>query len=148
MDQQLNLPKADIKVKIEGETTLVWDLVRRKYVVLTPEEWVRQHFIHFLINEFGYPKALMKVETGLKVNRMIKRSDLVILNRDGEPWMLVECKSPYVNIDQTALIQVINYNRTYNAPYLVLTNGMRQVVCNIDKKGVEVIEELPPYPKS
>ncbi len=148
MDQQLNLPKADIKVKEEGETTFVWDLVRRKYIVLTPEEWVRQHFIHFLINEFDYPKALMKVESGLKVNRMVKRSDLVILNRDGEPWMLVECKSPYVNIDQTALIQVINYNRTYNAPYLVLTNGMRQVVCNVNMKGVEVIDELPPYPKS
>lgn len=146
MDQQLNLPKADIKIKNEGEATLVWDIIRRKYIVLTPEEWVRQHFIHFLVDQFSYPKTLMKVETGLKVNKMDKRSDLVVLNRSGEPWMLVECKSPYVSIDQDTLIQAINYNRTYEAPYLVLTNGMSQVVCNIDKKGVEVIEELPPYP--
>lgn len=147
MDQQLNLPKADIKVKEEGGATLIWDLVRRKYVALTPEEWVRQHFIHFLINQFNYPKTLMKVETGLKVNRMVKRSDLVILNRTGVPWMLVECKSPYVKVDQTALIQVINYNRKYNAPYLVLTNGLSRVICRVDQKGVEVIDELPPYPK-
>lgn len=146
MDQQLNLPKADIKIKNEGEATLVWDIIRRKYIVLTPEEWVRQHFIHFLVDQFSYPKTLMKVETGLKVNKMDKRSDLVVLNRSGETWMLVECKSPYVSIDQDTLIQAINYNRTYEAPYLVLTNGMSQVVCNINKKGVEVIEELPPYP--
>ncbi|MEQ9300604.1 MAG: type I restriction enzyme HsdR N-terminal domain-containing protein [Cyclobacteriaceae bacterium] len=148
MDQQLNLPKADIKIKNEGEATLVWDIIRRKYIVLTPEEWVRQHFIHFLVDQFSYPKTLMKVETGLKVNKMDKRSDLVVLNRSGEPWMLVECKSPFVSIDQDTLIQAVNYNRTYKAPFLVLTNGMSQVICNVNEKGVEVIEELPPYPIS
>lgn len=148
MSQQLNLPEADLQVRVEGDQRLVWDIVRRKYVVLTPEEWVRQQFMHFLINQNGYPRSLMKVESGLRVNKMNKRSDLMILGRDGFPWMLVECKSPYVAIDQDALVQAVNYNRTYRAAYLVLTNGMEQIICKTRENSVEVVEKLPPFPEA
>lgn len=147
MSQQLNLPKADLKLHNDDDQSQVWDIVRRKYVVLTPEEWVRQHFIHYLINYFNYPRSLMKVETGLKVNKMTKRSDLLILDRDGLNWMLVECKSPYVSINQDTLIQTVNYNRTYQATFIVLTNGIKHVICITANNKMEVIEQLPPYPQ-
>ena len=125
----LRLPSFDHKIKKEGGKALIFDLIRRKYVVLTPEEWVRQHFIHFLINELKYPKSLFKVESGLKYNQKQKRSDILIHNRQGKAWMLVECKSPDIKLSQKAFNQVSVYNMTIGAKYLAVTNGLVHYCC-------------------
>ena len=88
---QLNLPAFDHQLKQADGKRWIFDILRRKYLVLTPEEWVRQHFVHYIINELQYPKALIKVEGGLSYNKLSKRSDIVVFNRDGKPWMVIEC---------------------------------------------------------
>ena len=97
--------------------------------MLTPEEWVRQHFVNYLINELGYPKSLFKVESGLRFNKMQKRSDIVVHDRSGNPWMLIECKSPDIKLTQKAFNQIAVYNMTISARYLAVTNGMVHYCC-------------------
>jgi hypothetical protein len=121
---KLRLPSYDHKTKKEAGKVLIFDLIRRKYVMLTPEEWVRQHFIHYLVNELKYPKSLFKVESGLKYNQKQKRSDILIHNRQGKAWMLIECKSPDIKLSQNAFNQVSVYNMTIGAKYLAVTNGL------------------------
>jgi len=126
---RLNLPEFKFKIIKEGGRRLILDQIRRKYVVLTPEEWVRQHFINYLVNDLAYPKSLFRVETGLKYNQMQKRSDIVVHGRDGIPWMLIECKSPEIKLTQKAFNQVAVYNMTVGARYLAVTNGMVHYCC-------------------
>lgn len=104
-------------------------------MVATPEEWVRQHFIHFLINNLKYPKALFRIEGALAYNRLQKRSDILIRDRDGKPWMLVECKSPVIKLTQKAFNQIAVYNMTIGATYLAVTNGMVHYCCTAPKAG-------------
>lgn len=131
----LNLPAFDYKTKKEGGRNFILDLIRRKYVVLTPEEWVRQHFLHFLIHDLRYPKSLFKVESGLKFNTLQKRSDILVHNRKGEPWMLIECKSPDIKLTQKAFNQIAVYNMTIQAKYLAVTNGMIHFCCQVSETG-------------
>ena len=126
---RLNLPTYEFKLRKEEGRNLILDLIRKKYVVLTPEEWVRQHFINYLIKELRYPKSLFRVESGLKFNNMQKRSDIVVHNRNGQPWMLVECKSPDIKLTQKAFNQIGVYNMTVGARYLAVTNGMVHFCC-------------------
>jgi predicted type IV restriction endonuclease len=126
---RLNLPTYEVKLKKEEGRNLILDLIRKKYVVLTPEEWVRQHFLNYLIHELKYPKSLFRVESGLKYNHMQKRSDIVIHDRTGQPWMLVECKSPDIKLTQKAFNQIAVYNMTIGARYLAVTNGMAHFCC-------------------
>jgi hypothetical protein len=144
---RLNLPAYDHKLKKEGGKVLILDLIRRKYVVLTPEEWVRQHFVHYLVNEFKYPKSLFRVESGLKYNHMSKRSDIVIHNRQGQPWMLVECKSPDIKLTQKAFNQIAVYNMTIGARYLAVTNGMAHYCCEAKTVEQEAVflNEFPSF---
>jgi hypothetical protein len=109
---KLNLPSFDCVVKKEEGKFLILDVIRKKYLVLTPEEWVRQHFVNYLITELNYPKSLIKIEGGLTFNKLSKRSDIVVFNRHGEPWMIVECKSPSQKINQSTLRQASVYNHT------------------------------------
>ena len=102
---RLNLPGFDIKLKREERNTLVFDQIRKKYVVLTPEEWVRQHFINYLISDLEFPRSLINVEQGLRYNRLLKRSDILVYNREGKPVVLVECKSARVNLNQKVVEQ-------------------------------------------
>ncbi len=143
----LNLPDFELKLKEEASQTWVYDPIRKKYVVLTPEEWVRQHFINYLIHHLGYPRALIKVESGLSVNAMARRSDVLVFNREGEPHMLIECKSPSVNVDQKVFDQVSAYNIQYQAKLLVVTNGIRHYCCTIDQsnKQYRFISEIPAF---
>lgn len=101
-------------------------------VVLTPEEWVRQHFIHFLINELNYPKSLIKIESGVGYNRLQKRSDIKIFDRNGSPFAIVECKASTVPITKDTFDQVATYNKTFRAPYIMVTNGMEHFSSTID----------------
>jgi hypothetical protein len=123
---KLNLPEFNFALRKEQGKVWIFDIIRKKYVVLTPEEWVRQHFIHYLINELHYPRSLFKVERGLTYNKLQKRSDIIIHDRTGKPWMLVECKAPEIKLTQKAFNQVAVYNMTVGARFVAVTNGMAQ----------------------
>jgi len=142
----LNLPAFEAKTRTEGDQTYIWDVVRRKYVIVTPEEWVRQHFINFLISYHHIPRTLLRVEGGLKVNNMLKRSDLLVLDRRGNSWMLVECKSPKIKLTQDAFVQTFNYNKTHQAPYVALTNGLTHLICNVETGKPDLLTDFPAYP--
>lgn len=146
----LNLPVYDHVLKREGDKVYILDVLRRKYIVLTPEEWVRQHFVHFMITVAGYPKALIKVEGGLRFNRLSKRSDIVVFDRNGQPWMLVECKAPDYKLRQQTVAQAAVYNHTLHAAYLVITNGMTHICCETDWSTgtTRQLEELPLFPEA
>lgn len=134
---KLNLPKFDLSLKKEEGKVLIFDIIRKKYIVLTPEEWVRQHFVHFLITELKYPKSLFRIEGALAYNRLQKRSDILVRDRDGKPWMLVECKAPDIKLTQKAFNQVSVYNMTIGAKYLAVTNGMVHYCCEAPVAGGE-----------
>lgn len=143
----LIFPTFDYKIKhIEGKAN-IFDIIRKKYIVITPEEWIRQHLIHFLINQMNYPRSLIKVEDGMKLNKMSKRSDLVIYDRKGNIFLVVECKSAKVRITQKSMDQLSNYNQNYKANYLALTNGLVLFVCQMDYKNktATFIEDFPKF---
>ena len=128
----LNLPSFDFKIKKAEGKLWIFDVLRKKFIVLLPEEWVRQHFIHFLLQDMHYPKALIKVEGGLVVNERRKRSDIVVYDRKGNPWMIVECKSPEVPVTNETFFQAAVYNQTLRANYVVITNGLTHLCGEID----------------
>lgn len=145
---KLNLPEYNPTVRKEEGKVWIFDIIRKKYIVLTPEEWVRQHFIHYLIHHLRYPKSLFRVESSLTYNKLQKRSDIVIHNRLGKPWMLIECKSPSVKLTQKAFNQVAVYNMTIGARYVAVTNGMAQFCFEaIHEPGTSVtfLESFPEF---
>jgi predicted type IV restriction endonuclease len=121
---KLNLPVFEPSLKKEQGKIWIFDGIRKKYIVLTPEEWVRQHFINYLITELKYPKSLFRIEGSLTYNKLQKRSDILVFDRNGKAWMLIECKSPTIKLNQKAFNQVAVYNMTLGAKYLAVTNGM------------------------
>ena len=144
---QLNLPIAALKTKLVDGTTQVFDQVRKKYLVLTPEEWVRQHFIHYLNQEKDYPLGLMGVEQMVKYNRMQTRADIILYTADGKPNMIVECKAPNVKITQDTFYQIAKYNSKLKVEYLIVTNGMKHYCCKMeyDSNEIKFLEEIPTY---
>lgn len=146
--QNLNLPPFEYKIReIDGKAA-IFDILRKKYIVLTPEEWVRQHFVHFLIKHYQYPKSLIKVESGLKYNQLQKRSDIVVYDRTGNVFLLIECKSCDISISQKTFEQVAHYNVSLKARYIAVTNGMNHFVCSVDHemKNYSFINDLPTLP--
>ena len=144
---QLNLPNADLKIKLVEGTTQVFDAVRKKYLILTPEEWVRQHFIYFLNTEKSYPLGLMGVEKLVKYNDMRNRADIVLYTTQGMPHMIVECKAPKVKITQDTFNQIAKYNSQLKVQYLVVTNGMKHYCCEMkyDTNKIKFLEEIPEF---
>jgi hypothetical protein len=144
---QLNLPPFDHKVKKAEGKLWIFDVIRKKYVALIPEEWVRQHFIHFLISNARYPKSLIKVEGGLQFNQLQKRTDLVVFDRQGAPWMIVECKAPNVQISALTLSQAAMYNSTLRAKYITVSNGLAHLYAEINwtEGSTRWLDSLPPY---
>ena len=144
---ELIFPPFESRIKKINEKTVIFDVIRKKFIVVTPEEWVRQHLIHYLINQMKYPKSLILVEDGMKVNKMIKRSDVVIYNRSGEIFLAVECKSTRVKLTQKSMDQLSVYNQHYKANYLVLTNGLQLYVCKMDytRGNSEFIDQFPEF---
>lgn len=122
---QLNLPAFAYKLKKEKEKLLIYDELRRKYLVLTPEEWVRQHFIQYLLRNFSIPQSLISIEGGTSYGSRQKRTDVLVYNRQGKPWLLAECKAPHVPLNDAALSQIGTYNHTIGAQILAVTNGMQ-----------------------
>ena len=141
----LNLPNFDIKVKKSADQSLVWDETRRKYVALTPEEWVRQHFVHFLISEKGYRQELIANEVSIKLNGTAKRCDTVIYDRLLTPLMIVEYKAPSITITPKVFDQIVRYNRVLHVQYLIVSNGLRHFCCQIDYKTLSYrfLKEIP-----
>ena len=126
----------------------IWDELRRKYVVLTPEEWVRQHVAHYLLAHLGYPRGLLSLERGHRYNERRKRTDLVALGPTGQPLLLVECKRPTVAITPVVARQAATYNQTMRAPFLLLTNGLTHYCWQVDfERELNVrLAEIPTYP--
>ncbi len=143
--QKLNLPQFDVKIKKEEGKVLIFDGIRKNFFLLTPEEWVRQHFLRLLIDHYKYPRALIKVETGLRYNKLLKRSDIIIYDREGKPFLLVECKSADQKINQSSFDQASVYNMTIKARYIAITNGLKTFCCKISQetKKYEFIPDLP-----
>ncbi len=135
--EALNLPTYSFSVKSEGERSFIFDPIRRKYVLLTPEEWVRQHFLQYLVREKGFPASLIAVEKEFSFNRMKKRTDILAHNRRGEPILLVECKAPSVILTRDAFDQIGLYNLTHKVPWLIVTNGMKHYCCRFDPASGE-----------
>ena len=143
----LNLPSYSLKIKEENETSYIFDEIRKKYLVLTPEEWVRQHLIQFLIHEKKYPRSLIRLEGGLKLNSLQKRSDILLFNRHGEKILLVECKAPSIKITQDTFDQIARYNFVHKVQWLLVSNGLQHFCCEIDYLGrsYKFMEEIPEY---
>lgn len=127
--EALNLPTYSFSVKSEAGRNYIFDAIRKKYIVLTPEEWVRQNFIQYLLNEKGFPASLITVEQQFTFNRMQKRTDILVYNNLGKPVVLVECKAPSVPVTKSVFDQIGLYNLTHHVPWLIVTNGIKHYCC-------------------
>lgn len=145
--QTLNLPTYSFKIKSEDNRKYIFDEIRKKYLLLTPEEWVRQNFIKYLTVEKKYPRQLVSIEMEFKIKKLIRRCDIVVFNKSGEPNLIIECKSPAVEISQDTFDQISDYNRHFNVDYLIITNGIKHYCCKFDKKTGSFIftGEIPEY---
>lgn len=145
--RKLNLPGAGLKIRSSDGREEVFDVVRKKYVKLTAEEWVRQHFLHFLISQKKVPLSLIVVETSIKYNNLSKRCDIVVYNRRGKPALIVECKAPGVEISEGVFHQVAMYNMTLKVPYIAVTNGIEHYSCRIDfeKGSYRFLKDIPDF---
>ncbi len=142
---KLNFPEYDFKLKQQDEKALIFDPVRKKYCVLTPEEWVRQHTLQYLIVDKKYPLQWIAVERELHINQTKRRFDIVVYNRQMNPEILVECKAPNIALTQKTFDQANQYNWLLKAPYLLLTNGLKHYICQIDFEAnqFKFLKELP-----
>lgn len=146
--QVLNLPTYKFRIKSNKNKYVIFDIIRKKYVILSPEEWVRQHFIHYLIEEKKYPVSLISVEKKLTINNLTKRTDILVFNTEGLPHIIVECKAPSVKITQEVFDQIARYNLKLQADYLIVTNGLKHFYCSMDVKNEQYIflDNIPNYP--
>ncbi len=144
---KLNLPTYDIKLSGNKEHPQIWDVLRRKYVRLTPEEWVRQHFVHYLVEQKGYPAALLANEIQLKVGEKTLRADSVLYTRQLRPQMIIEYKAPHITITQKVFDQISVYNMLLHVDFLVVSNGIDHYICKMDydNKKCMFLEEIPDY---
>ncbi len=126
---------------------MLYDPLRRKYVALTPEEWVRQHFVNYLTGFLGYPPGLIRIEASFRLHSMLRRADILIHDRAGEPVMIVECKAQQVKISQEVFDQIINYNFNYGVRYLVVTNGTDHFAgkINTEARTFKLLDHIPDY---
>jgi hypothetical protein len=145
MIRPLAFPKAQLKLTKKGEKLFVWCVVRKKTLLLTPEEWVRQHLIHYLINDKQIPPGLIAAEMPLRINNLDRRCDVVVYDRSGSPVLIVECKAPEVGLDEKVFQQIAQYNFGLGVDLLMVTNGLYHVYCRIDREEGRIVglEELP-----
>jgi len=144
--QPLNFPTYNFQLREDGTTRLIYDVFRRKWLVLTPEEWVRQHAAMYLI-DLGYPRGLLALEKSLLLNGMKRRADIIVYDRAGLPFLLVECKSTDVKISQQTVDQAARYNLTLKVPYVFITNGLQHYCLKqSDTENHEYIQGLPEFP--
>lgn len=144
---ELNLPPFEKKITQKYDKTFILDVIRRQHVALTPEEWVRQHFVHFLIGHKGYPQSLMANEVQLKLNGMSRRCDTVVYDRSLHPRVIIEYKAPTVSITQKVFEQICRYNMVLQVDYLIVSNGLAHYCCRIDyaARSYSFLSDIPEY---
>ena len=143
----LNLPPYATKIAVRDGKNAIWDIIRCKYVALTPEEWVRQHFVHFLIEHKGYPASLLANEVALTLNGTSRRCDTVLYDRTLSPRMIIEYKAPHIPITQKVFDQICRYNLVFRVDYLIVSNGLSHYCCRMDyaNNSYQFLAEVPEY---
>lgn len=141
---QLNFPNFEFRLRKNANRNEIFDEIRKKWLVCTPEEWVRQHMLKWLITEKNYPASHFMVESGLKINQLAKRTDILFFH-NRKPLLLVECKAPQVPVNQSVFDQLFRYNSQLNAPLLAVTNGQKHVFAIINGGQMHFLEKLPDY---
>ena len=143
----LNFPSYSFKIKSIENKSYIWDEIRKKHILITPEEWVRQHAIQFLIQEKKYPALWMSIEKQFTINGQHKRADIVVYSKSFQPYIIVECKRPEIKITQNTFDQIARYNLSLDANFLMLTNGLQHFYCQMDFKNETYVflESLPNY---
>lgn len=143
--QVLRFPTYQFRFKNSENKVAIFDEIRKKFIILTPEEWVRQHVVKYLLNDKKYPKSWINVEKIIKINKLTKRYDVVVFNPDGSIFLLVECKAPEINISQHTFDQIARYNLALKAQYLMVTNGLEHYFCQLDYENerYHFLQELP-----
>ncbi len=143
---RLNLPQFDIKIKkTKNDAYQIFDIIRRKHLMLTPEEWVRQNFVHYLIYSKGYSRSLIGIEKEHRLHGRIFRTDIVVYDTQSNPLIIVECKAPSIKITEKTFEQISNYNRQFKVKYLVVTNGLDHYICEIKYPEIsyKFLKEIP-----
>jgi len=145
--RKLNLPEYDFRYREEGEDRYVMDVFRKRYVMFTPEEEVRQRFARYLVEEKGYPSSLIMTEYALKLNKMTRRCDILVHKPAGQPAVLVECKAPEVNVNQAVFDQITRYNIVFKVKYLMISNGLKHYCCyvNFENQKISFMNEILNY---
>ena len=141
----LNFPEFSFRVRAEGQSKQIFDSVRKRFVALTPEEWVRQNLIRYLDEVMGYPQSLMAVERQVAGLAKVQRADLVVYDRTGKPWMIAECKAAHVEIGEDTLLQAARYNLALEVPFFLLTNGLEHYCLENTPEGLVYLEGLPGF---
>ncbi len=144
---ELNLPSFDIRLQRDDEGVKIFDRLRKKFIILTPEEWVRQHFVNYLINHKGFPESLIANEIGITLNGTRRRCDTVVFDKHGSPMVIVEYKASSIVISQSTFDQIVRYNMVLHARYLIVSNGMNHYCCRIDYDNMsyDFLKEVPDY---
>lgn len=145
--QKLNFPEYTFRFKNSENKTAIFDVLRKKFIILTPEEWVRQHTIHFLMKEKNFPQQLLNAEKQIKLHKLVKRYDILSYYPDGKINLIVECKAPHIKITQETFDQIARYNLVLKADYLMVTNGLQHYYCqlNYTEEKYDFLKELPSY---
>ena len=148
--EKLNFPEFGIRLKNKENKSLIFDIIRKNWFLLTPEEWVRQHCIHYLIFIKHYPKSLINVEKKIQVNGVPKRYDIIIFSKNGEVLLIVECKEPRIKISQSVFDQISKYNLTLKSKYLMVSNGLTHYFCSVDYLNNDYffLTEIPKFKNS
>ncbi|MFL2996272.1 MAG: type I restriction enzyme HsdR N-terminal domain-containing protein [Cytophagales bacterium] len=144
---KLNIPDQNFHIKKINSKTYIFDFLRKKKLILTPEEWVRQNLVSHLVNDLKYPKGLIKTESSLKYNNLKKRSDIIILDRAMRNFMVIECKSFKLKLNNSNLNQAAIYNKIYKSRYLMLSNGLKHIICEYNwlNESYAFLDSIPEY---
>ena len=140
---QVRFPEPDFKIKTEGDKRVIFDSIRRAWLLLTPEEWVRQNFVAYLVKELGFSSSFIALEKEILLNGLKKRFDILVYDKDHNPWMMIECKAPGVKLGEDVLQQVLRYNITLPVKYLIITNGEVTVGWQKEGSGLKMLEAMP-----
>ncbi|MCK9480690.1 MAG: type I restriction enzyme HsdR N-terminal domain-containing protein [Bacteroidia bacterium] len=145
--QKINLPEFAPLLKNIGQRKYIFDSFRKKFVTLTPEEWVRQHWAYFLVTYIGVPKGVIGIEVSLKYNTMNKRADIVVFDKSQQPALIVECKASHVALTEQTCLQIANYNAVFKSKFLIISNGMEHFLFEVDFQSNTIfrLQELPVY---
>lgn len=142
----LNFPNIEFRFqKNEKNTLQLFDVIRKKFVDVTPEEWVRQHIVHFMISHLEVPPSMISIEKKLVLNKTTRRTDIVVFNSTLKPLLIVECKAPHIEINQETIDQALRYNLELNVPFIFLSNGLKHVFVKLNSNSAEILKKLPNF---